>query len=93
MDPPVNNFHLILHLRLPTLAKPPGEVACVRFTMSLALCYQGEKETLLVCLVVTEVSFLGEGRVTRFHRGEKPTSLLPLDITAWLQIGCEQWFL
>lgn len=50
MGPSVHNFHQVLHPSPPTPAKSTGEVACVRVTMSLALCYREEKETLLPSL-------------------------------------------
>lgn len=89
MDPSVDNFHQILHPPPPTLAKSTGEVACVRFTMSLALCYQGEKKALLISLpgCNREASFLGEERKTRLHGGEKPTCS-ETDLLAFSRHNC-----
>lgn len=71
MDPSVHNFHQILHPPPPTPAKSTGEAAHVTDTMSVAPCYQGEKETLLPSLpgCNRESSFLGEERMTRLHGG------------------------
>lgn len=44
MECSLDNFHLIHHPSPSTLAKATGEVACVRFTMSLALCYQRQRK-------------------------------------------------